>query len=93
MRIKLRPYHPTYVVGFFGMGGMNEGFNKAGFNEVIAQIREDPDIEVELVEEYDDICENCDRREAPHQQKGNTLWTPFRQHHRPTRSFCSTARI
>jgi len=44
------------------MEGMKEGFNKDGFNEVIAKIRAHPDIEVELVEGYDDICERCDRR-------------------------------
>ncbi len=61
MRIKLRPYHPTYVIGCFGVDVKTEGFNKDGFNEVIGKIRGNPDIEVELVEGYDDICMKCDR--------------------------------
>ena len=61
MRVRLRPYHPTYVVAYFGIGKMEDGFNKDGFNDVLAKIREDPDIEVELVEQYDDICRKCDR--------------------------------
>ena len=59
-RIRLRPYHPTYVVGFFGLGGMDEGNNRRGFNYVIEAIRGNPDIEVEIVECYDDICVRCD---------------------------------
>lgn len=60
-RIRLRPYHPTYVVGFFGLGGMDEGHNRRGFNYVLEAIRANPDIEVEFVESYDDICARCDR--------------------------------
>lgn len=71
MGIKLRPYHPTYVVVYFGMGRKNDGFNKDGFNDVIRRIRENPDIEVELVEEYDDICRKCDRRKED--EKGS-IW-------------------
>ena len=52
MRIKLRPYHPTYVVGYFGMGKKKGGFNKDGFNDVIHRIRENPDIEVELIQTH-----------------------------------------
>ena len=61
MRVRLRPYHPTYVVAYFSLGRMGEGYNKDGFNDVLAKIRQDPDIEVELVEEYDDICRKCDQ--------------------------------
>ena len=62
MRIRLRPYHPTYVVAYFGMGGKDDGYNKDGFNDVLQRIRDDPEIEIELVEEYDDICRGCIRR-------------------------------
>jgi len=67
MRIRLRPYHPTWVLGFFGLGGMEEGYNRRGFNYVIEAIRRaasspnDPDLEVEFVESFDDICKRCDR--------------------------------
>lgn len=66
MRIRLRPYHPTYVVGWLGAGGMAEGFTKDGINYVIDAIERDPDLEIELVEAYDDVCARCARRrESP----------------------------
>jgi len=60
MRIRLRPYHPTWVVAFFGAGGPQAGHNRRGFEYVMDAIRRDPDVEIELVEDYDDICERCD---------------------------------
>jgi len=66
MRIRLRPYHPTYVVGWFGAGGMAEGFTKDGINYVVEAIERDPELEIELVESYDDVCVRCTRRvESP----------------------------
>ena len=62
MRIQLRPYHPTYVVGYFGQGYHPESYNSQGFNSVIEKIRSDPDLEVELVEGFDSICSMCERR-------------------------------
>lgn len=62
MRIKLRPYHPTFVVGYIGMDGKVDGYNKDGFNDVIDKIRKNIDIEIEFVHEFDDICKKCDRR-------------------------------
>ncbi|MCK4244523.1 MAG: DUF1284 domain-containing protein, partial [Candidatus Omnitrophica bacterium] len=61
MRIRLRPYHPTYVIGYFGQGYYPKSYNSQGFNEVIEKIKSDPNVEVELVEEYDDICMKCER--------------------------------
>ena len=60
MRLRLRPYRATCVVAYFGIGRMGEGYNRDGFNDVLDRIWTDPDIEVELVEEYDDVCRNCD---------------------------------
>jgi len=71
MRIRLRPYHPTWIIGFFGLGGMKKGFNKRGFDYVMDAIRRDPDIEVEFVEEHDDICIRCARR-VP--DEGGCVW-------------------
>ena len=62
MRIRLRPYHPTYVVGYFGQGYHPESYNSQGFNDVIERIKSHPDLEVELVEGFDDICSKCERR-------------------------------
>lgn len=61
MRIRLRLYHPTYVIGYFGQGYHPKSYNSQGFNEVIEKIKSDPNIEIELVEEYDDICMKCKR--------------------------------
>jgi len=61
VRIRLRPYHPTYVVGYFGQGYHPKSYNSQGFNEVIEKIKSDPNVEVEFVEEYDDICMKCER--------------------------------
>lgn len=58
--IRLRPYHPTYVIAFFEEGGLKEGNNRVGFNRVIQAIQKNPDIEVEFVECYDDICLHCE---------------------------------
>ena len=60
--MRLRPYHPTYVVSYFGQEQPPGGSNGQGFRDVMEKIQSDPDIEVELVEEYDDICEKCTRR-------------------------------
>ena len=62
MRIQLRPYHPTYVVGYFGQGYHPESDNSRGFNDVIEKMKSDPDLEVELVEGFDDICTKCKGR-------------------------------
>ena len=61
MRIRLRPYHPSWVIGWLGVGGMEGGYNKRGFDYVMDRIRKSPDVEVELVEGFDDICLRCDR--------------------------------
>jgi hypothetical protein len=50
------------VVGWFGAGGMTEGFNKDGINFVLGAIDRDPDLEIEFVEAYDDVCARCTRR-------------------------------
>jgi hypothetical protein len=61
MKITLRPYHPTGVVAIIG-GGKMTGFNNKGVEYVIGKIMSAPDLEVEIVREYDDICQRCDRR-------------------------------
>lgn len=59
--LRLRPYHPTWVIAFFGEGGLNEGYNRLGFNLALQAIQKNPDIEIEFVECYDDICRHCER--------------------------------
>ena len=59
MRIRLRPYHPTYVISFIGGGYEVTGPKWAN---VMEKVKNDPDIEIELVEEHDDVCLDCHRR-------------------------------
>ena len=40
MRIRLRPYHPTWVIGFFGLGGMKDApvyvyGEKSGYSQLL----------------------------------------------------------
>jgi hypothetical protein len=76
MRIHLRPYHPTYIVGYFGMGGHPDSYNSTGYNEIIEKMRSDPAIEVELVKGFDDICLKCSRLVA---DEAGSVWG---DHHR-----------
>lgn len=47
-------------------------YNEAGFDEVVRRIQANPgEVEIELVEEYDDICLRCTRREPD--EKGS-VW-------------------
>jgi len=71
MRIRLRPYHPTWVVAFYGAGGMKAGHNKRGFDYVLDQLKTPAQVEVQLVECYDDICQRCDRLRK---SDGGSLW-------------------
>jgi len=59
MRIKLRPYHPTWVISLFGQESMPEGKNIEGFIEVMDKIRLNSDLQVKFVEDFDDICKKC----------------------------------
>lgn len=61
MKITLRPYHPTGVIAIVG-GAKMTGFNNRGVEYVIEKIMAEPDLDVEIVHEYDDICKRCDRR-------------------------------
>ena len=69
--IRLRPYHPTWVIAFFAEGGLNNGNNRIGFNRVIQAINDNPDIEVEFVGCYDDICIHC---ESLHASSIDSVW-------------------
>lgn len=60
--IRLRPYHPTYVMAFFGEGGQKTGYTRVGMNRVAQAIQNNRDVEIEFVECFDDICLHCERR-------------------------------
>ena len=78
MIIHLRPYHPTYIVGYYGMGGHPPSFNSKGYNEIIEKINSDPEIEVEFVEEFDDICLKCTRLV---EDENGSVWGPAHSCH------------
>ena len=73
VRIRLRPYHPTYVIAHYG-SSVPEGSRARGtFEEIQRKLRENPlhEIEIELVQEHDDACAGCKfRREA----EGGSVW-------------------
>ena len=73
VRIRLRPYHPTYVVAHYG-GSVPEGSRARGaFEEIQRKLRENPvhEIEIEIVQEHDDACAGCKfRKEA----EGGSVW-------------------
>ena len=70
-RMRLRPYHPTWLIGYFGLGGHPQSYNSRGFNELIERIRSNPEIEVEFIEEFDDICAKCERLE---EDESGSVW-------------------
>ncbi|MDD2711021.1 MAG: DUF1284 domain-containing protein [Verrucomicrobiae bacterium] len=60
MKIKLRPYHPTWVLCYFADQSIaKEDHNKKGFDFVIKTLCEHPGAEIELVREFDDVCSRC----------------------------------
>jgi len=67
MRIRLRPYHPTYVVAHYGGGVPETSRARPGFEAIQRKLRECAldDIEVEIVHAHDEACETCKfRRES-----------------------------
>ena len=59
--IRLRPYHPFAVIRQLATGRTEEDFN--GIPEVTRRIIENPEIEIEIVRQFDDACKLCNRRE------------------------------
>ena len=71
--VKLRAYHPTYLVCFFGNQSIaSENHNKSGFTYVYEILKKEPNTIVELVKEFDDICTRCKKSEKD--EKGS-VWS------------------
>ena len=84
MKIRLRPYHPEWVIIYLGCLDMKvedlrkmfwgssqletfseKAYNEDGFNKVVSKIKSNPkNIEIEIVEGFDDICLQCYKRVA-----------------------------
>ena len=55
--MRLRAHHLLCILGFRGLG-YDEKFIK-GMTKVIQKIRDNPNLEIKLIEECDDICSVC----------------------------------
>lgn len=61
-RIRLRPYHPGYVLAYLGLG--EAGHPRPAMQYGLQLLRCcRPATEVELVRDYDDVCLQCERLE------------------------------
>ena len=72
-RIRLRPYHPTYIVAHYGGGVPEDSRARPGFEAIQRKIRESPleEIEIEIVRDHDDACEGCRYRR---EKAGGSVW-------------------
>jgi hypothetical protein len=72
-KIRLRPYHPTYIVANFGAGGAPETSRaRKGFDGVNDKIKANPcAAEIEIVQCHDDVCEGCTRI---FEQESGSVW-------------------
>jgi len=52
----LRPYHPPYVVSYFGR---REGLKSAKWSPLIARVENEPSLRIRIVESFDDACAGC----------------------------------
>ena len=64
-RMTLRPYHPAYILGYLGL--WPNAKMRPAMEYGVERVRTGgPDLEIELVEGYDDICLHCrDLEEDP----------------------------
>jgi hypothetical protein len=52
----LRPYHPPYVIAYYGM---RANLDSAKWGPLISRIDKDPDLKIRIVEAFDDACAGC----------------------------------
>ncbi|OGD17797.1 MAG: hypothetical protein A2W03_14780 [Candidatus Aminicenantes bacterium RBG_16_63_16] len=57
----LRPYHPPYIVAYYGR---REGLNSAKWSPLISRVANEPDLRVRIIEAFDDACAGCPKLEA-----------------------------
>ncbi len=71
-RIRLRPYHPGYLLAYLALG--ETGDPRPAMQYGLRLLRScRPDTEAELVQEYDDVCLHCERLETDPQ---GSVWGP-----------------
>lgn len=72
MRIKLRPYHIFAVIRQLATGPTQEDVDRfRGMPVVTEKIKMNPDVEIVLVEEYDDACVHCAARVS---DENGSIW-------------------
>lgn len=52
----LRPYHPPYVVTYYGR---REGLKSAKWSPLLARVESEPGLKIRFVESFDDACAGC----------------------------------
>jgi len=61
--IRLRPYHPGYLVAYLGLGDAGQPRPAMQYGlSLLGACR--PDTDIVLVQEYDDVCMHCEKIEA-----------------------------
>jgi hypothetical protein len=69
--IMMRPYEFTYVISYFPDVETSSDYNREGFRHVIEKCRKNPDIEIKLAEEFDDVCLLCEKL---YKKTGGSIW-------------------
>jgi hypothetical protein len=57
----LRPYHPPYVVAYYGR---REGLNSAIWSPLISRVVSEPGLKIRIIEAFGDACAGCPKLEA-----------------------------
>ena len=56
----LRPYHPPYVVAYYGR---RAGLKSAKWGPLISRLESEPDLKIRIIEAFDDACAGCPKLE------------------------------
>ena len=57
----LRPYHPPYIVAYYGR---REGLKSAKWSPLIYRVENETDLRIRIVEAFDDACAGCPKLEV-----------------------------
>jgi len=57
----LRPYHPPYIVAYYGR---RAGLKSAKWGPLISRVANEPGLKVRIIEAFDDACAGCPKLEA-----------------------------
>ncbi len=57
----LRPYHPPYVIAYYGM---RANLDSVKWGPLLSRIERDPDLKIRIIEAFDDACAGCPKLET-----------------------------